>query len=65
MACGDFLWMNKIIEQTNIDYLGIDIVEELISENKNKYKKIFKTLIDSDENISEIESNDNNSLSSE
>ena len=39
MACGDFLWMNKIIEQTNIDYLGIDIVEELISENQNKYKK--------------------------
>ena len=39
MACGDFLWMNKIIEQTNINYLGIDIVEELINENRNKYKK--------------------------
>ena len=39
MACGDFLWMNKIIDQANIDYLGIDIVKELINENKSKYKK--------------------------
>lgn len=39
MACGDFLWMNKIIENTNIKYLGIDIVEELIRENQNKFKK--------------------------
>ena len=37
MACGDFLWMNKIIEHTNIKYLGIDIVEELIKENNEKF----------------------------
>ena len=38
MPCGDFLWIHKIIKDKNIDYLGIDIVEELIEENKTRYK---------------------------
>ena len=38
MPCGDFLWIHKIIKERNIDYLGIDIVEELIEKNKIKYK---------------------------
>ena len=38
MPCGDFLWIHKIIKDRNIDYLGVDIVEELIEENKTKYK---------------------------
>ena len=38
MPCGDFLWIHEIIKERNIDYLGIDIVEELIEENKNRYK---------------------------
>ncbi len=39
MPCGDFLWLYEIIKDKNIDYLGIDIVDELISENKKKYIK--------------------------
>mgnify|MGYP001159461346 CR=1 FL=1 len=39
MPCGDFLWIRKIIENENIEYLGIDIVEELINKNKENYKK--------------------------
>ncbi len=39
MPCGDFLWLNEVIKNKNIDYLGIDIVDELINENKIKYKK--------------------------
>ena len=39
MPCGDFLWIRKIIENQNIEYLGIDIVEELINENNKKYSR--------------------------
>ncbi len=39
MPCGDFLWLNEVIKDKNIDYLGIDIVDELIDENKTKYMK--------------------------
>ena len=38
MPCGDFLWIKEIIEKKNIDYLGIDIVEELIKNNNLRYK---------------------------
>ena len=38
MPCGDFLWIKNIIKENNINYLGIDIVEELINENKRKYQ---------------------------
>jgi len=38
MPCGDFLWIKEIIKNKNIEYLGIDIVEELIEENKKKYQ---------------------------
>jgi hypothetical protein len=35
-ACGDFCWMNEI--KLNLDkYIGVDIVPELISQNKTKY----------------------------
>ena len=39
MPCGDFLWMDRVVDKTNIKYLGIDIVKEIIDENKLKYKK--------------------------
>jgi len=32
--CGDFNWMSKVIEKTNMQYLGGDIVQELIDNNK-------------------------------
>jgi len=38
MPCGDFLWLNEIIKDKNINYLGIDIVDELIEENIQKYQ---------------------------
>ena len=37
MPCGDFLWLYEIIKKKNIDYIGVDIVEELIEANKKKY----------------------------
>ena len=38
IPCGDFLWIKKIIYEKKIKYLGIDIVEDLIQVNKNKYQ---------------------------
>jgi hypothetical protein len=37
MPCGDFLWFYEIIKGKNIDYVGVDIVNELIKVNKAKY----------------------------
>lgn len=46
-GCGDFNWM-KLFDFNSIDYyLGIDIVEKLISENNSKFsdkKKSFKCM---------------------
>jgi hypothetical protein len=37
-ACGDFNWMKEIIKSnTNINYIGCDIVEDLIKSNIEKY----------------------------
>ena len=36
MPCGDFLWIEKIVNEKKLKYLGIDIVEELIESNKKK-----------------------------
>ncbi len=36
--CGDFFWINKVIKQNNLKYLGIDIVDDLIRLNKKKYQ---------------------------
>ena len=38
MPCGDFLWIKDIIKKNNIDYLGIDIVDDLINNNNKKYQ---------------------------
>lgn len=35
--CGDFNWMKLVIEKTNIDYTGGDIVLPLIESNQSKY----------------------------
>jgi len=36
--CGDFYWIKKLILKSKINYIGIDIVEELIETNKKKYE---------------------------
>ena len=38
MPCGDFLWIKEIVRNKDIDYLGIDIVDELIKNNNLKFK---------------------------
>ena len=39
MPCGDFLWMHELLEKKKeMKYLGIDIVDKIIKENKNKYE---------------------------
>ena len=40
MPCGDFLWMNELLKNKEIDYLGVDIVDELINENLIKYGNV-------------------------
>lgn len=35
--CGDFFWINKVLKKVKVKYLGLDIVEKLIFENKKKY----------------------------
>jgi len=43
IPCGDMHWMSKL--DLNIDYVGSDIVPELIAENKHNYpNKNFKVL---------------------
>ena len=36
--CGDLNWMAKVLEHSDIDYVGADIVQALIEELKEKYK---------------------------
>lgn len=38
LGCGDFRIGERIAKENNINYIGIDIVPELIERNKNKYK---------------------------
>lgn len=45
LCCGDFNWMSEVIDATNVDYTGIDIVPDLIQKNNDKYandKTFFK-----------------------
>lgn len=36
--CGDFNWMKYVVESTEIDYVGADIVADLVEENNNLYQ---------------------------
>jgi len=38
MPCGDVLWIKEIFKKKNINYLGVDIVENLIKSNKELYE---------------------------
>ena len=35
--CGDFNWMHHVIGQLPVRYIGIDIVRDLIDQNKERY----------------------------
>ena len=35
--CGDFAWMQKIVRESNIKYIGGDIVDEMIQDLNKKY----------------------------
>ena len=36
--CGDFNWMKHLLKKVNVEYLGADIVEDIINFNIKKYK---------------------------
>jgi len=36
VGCGDFLWLSKVIMK-GVDYTGVDIVAEMIEDNRTKY----------------------------
>ena len=37
--CGDFNWMQRVVEENKINYVGGDIVPEIISNNQKKYQR--------------------------
>jgi hypothetical protein len=37
--CGDFHWMQHVLAKSNIDYIGGDIVEELVERNQKQFGK--------------------------
>lgn len=41
IPCGDFFWMKNVINNTDISYIGGDIVEDLVIKNKEKYNCNF------------------------
>jgi hypothetical protein len=43
IPCGDFNWM-KEVDISNINYIGADIVSEIVEQNKSKYPYNFQVL---------------------
>jgi len=47
IGCGDFTWMRTVLHWLNIEaYIGIDIVKEIVDENKEKYKYVEFEVMD-------------------
>lgn len=45
LPCGDMQWMPNFLKETSIQYLGIDYIDFIIKENKEKYPNLtFNTL---------------------
>lgn len=36
--CGDFNWMQHVVDKVDVNYVGLDIVEDLIKDNNDKYR---------------------------
>ncbi len=47
IPCGDFHWMS-MLDLDKVDYIGADIVKELVLQNNRKYKKEKRTFINLD-----------------
>jgi hypothetical protein len=43
IPCGDHNWM-RLVDLSGIEYIGADIVDEVISENKRKYDRDFRVM---------------------
>lgn len=41
LGCGDFRWMSKCLENTDIQYTGYDVYKELIDHHLEKYNKKY------------------------
>lgn len=39
-GCGDLTWMSVILEDINVKYIGVDVVETLIEKHKKKFPHI-------------------------
>ena len=37
--CGDFNWMKLVTKEVDIDYIGVDIVQDIITTNNSQYQK--------------------------
>ena len=46
VPCGDLNWIYDLIKKKEIDYIGADIVKDLIKKNKIKYSSLKFELID-------------------
>jgi hypothetical protein len=46
LPCGDFSWMSTTNIEKEVDYIGADIVEEMISQNRLKYPSVDFRVLD-------------------
>jgi SAM-dependent methyltransferase len=37
VPCGDFNWMQHVVDKVEVDYTGIDIVDDIVRDNSAKY----------------------------
>jgi hypothetical protein len=56
--CGDFNWMRFVIEQVQVDYVGADIVQEIITVNNAKYESKTVNFLTLDITVSPLPSAD-------
>lgn len=45
-SCGDLFWMRKVLPILNCDYMGLDIVEEIINANTSLYTNLNNNKIE-------------------
>lgn len=56
IPCGDFSWMNGVLFPKNFKYIGADIVDFLIEDNREKYSgKEFQVIDITKDNIPDVD----------